>query len=105
MDNIIKCPVCGQEYLPPEIFLPDNFFGSPGEVIRNESGQIDFITGSDMNLAEEYICDNCDTKFKVETHISFEVKVEGNSSYEEEYVSTFTRPKRIKLKEEDLFND
>lgn len=97
----IKCPVCGQQYHPTEIYLPNEFFGKPKEIVKDDSGQISYVLGKDMNLEEEYICDNCNTKFKVTADISFETSV--TRSAEEEYVSTFERPKKLKLMEEELF--
>ena len=98
----IKCPVCGQQYHPAEIYLPNEFFGKPKEVVKNSSGQIEFVLGKDMNPVEEYICDNCNTKFRVTADISFETEI-VNKNIEEEYVSTFERPKKLKLTEEELF--
>lgn len=103
MSNIIKCSVCGQEYLPSEIFMPKSFFGNPGEIIKNTSGQIEFFTGTDMNLEEEYICDNCNTPLKIKANIDFEVESGAPIEITEEYVSTFNKPDKMILSEEELF--
>ena len=51
----IQCPYCNTEYLPVEIFNPKSFFGKPECIIR-ESGKIEDIVGSSMDLKESYIC-------------------------------------------------
>ena len=33
--NSIKCPHCGREYLPGEIFMPKSFLGQPKNVIKH----------------------------------------------------------------------
>ena len=46
--KVIKCPHCGREYLPVEIFYPTSFFGKPTNVYRDEQGKIENISGDDM---------------------------------------------------------
>ena len=41
--KVIKCPHCGREYLPVEIFYPASFFGKPTTVYRDEQGKIENI--------------------------------------------------------------
>ena len=100
---VIKCPCCGAEYLPSEIYIPEVFFGKPTEVVRDSAGKIDFHFGTDMDLDEEFICEYCSTHFKIKAKLSFET----SSSQEpaEEHVTHFNRFKKIKLEEEQLFND
>ena len=53
MDNknlVIKCPKCGYEYLPAEIFFPDVLLGEPSNIIRDEEGKVEFFEGNSMNL-------------------------------------------------------
>jgi len=100
---IITCPVCGQEYLPSEIFIPNDFFGKQREIHKDESGKIVFYLGEDMNLEEEYICDSCGAKLKVSTNLSFTVDSD-DKTLEEEYISTFEKPKKLKLPEVNLFD-
>lgn len=105
MQNVprIVCPTCGQEYLMAEIFLPSEFIGKPKEIVRTADGKITAFLGEPSNLEEEYICDNCNTKMNIKANISFEVSTK--EELEEEYVTTFTKPKKLKLEEETLFND
>lgn len=104
MEDTIKivCPICGAEYLPSEIYIPAEFFGRPTEVIRDPADKIEFFLGHGMNLEEEYICDGCGAKMRIKANLSFTVDTEPVE--EDEYVTTFERPKKIKLDEVDLFD-
>lgn len=71
IDYIIRCPHCGREYLPSEIFYPKHFFGYPMDIERTADGKIDFFSGKSIDPIEEYTCDNCLNKFKVSAKITF----------------------------------
>lgn len=98
----IKCPKCGQEYLPAEIFYPNTFLGEPKDVVRTPDGKIDFFEGTTMNLEETYCCDNCEAPLKIKANVSFECVVEKEKDFTEDYSSVIYSD-RIKLKEQDLF--
>lgn len=70
---LIKCPYCGRQYLPGQLFVPNEFLGQPTDVIRNSNGEIVGFQGSTMDTTEEYICDTCDNKFRIEASINFKV--------------------------------
>ena len=97
---MIKCPKCGKEYLPCEVFLPDYFLGKANEIIRDEEEKIISYEGIQQDLNEDFICDRCGTSFKVEATISYNVSKNESSSFDEEY-STTIYTDRIRLKEED----
>jgi predicted nucleic-acid-binding Zn-ribbon protein len=78
----IKCPHCGCEYLPAEIYYPDSFLGKPTDIIRNKNGKIDFYSGSSCDLSEEFTCLNCGTTFSIQGNIVFTVKELGNNDEE-----------------------
>ena len=101
---VIKCPVCGQQYMPSEIYIPANFFGNQGEIIKNSEGEIDLYIGDDMDLKETYVCDGCNSKLSIEASLDFKVTVD-QPDLSEEYVSSFVKPKKLKLAEPDIFND
>lgn len=67
----IRCPHCNYEYLPAEIYFPDDFLGKPSEIIRDESGNVLGFQGADMNTAETYCCDHCGHSFDVDASITF----------------------------------
>ena len=70
-DIIIKCPKCGREYLPAEIYLPDSFLGKPKNIFKDDNGRIDDYMGKNMDLKEEFICDGCGVKFDIAAKVSF----------------------------------
>lgn len=72
--TIIKCPKCGREYLPGEIYLPKDFLGCPSDVIKDEDGKILFQVNGEMNLTETYTCDNCNTPFLINASVSFKTE-------------------------------
>ena len=67
---IIKCPNCGAEYLPNEIYLPNEFF-TDVEALKDENYKILNTSADSLNTSEEYCCDNCGTAFKVTASVSF----------------------------------
>ena len=81
----IKCPICGYEYLPEEIFYSDKFLGSASNIIRDEQGKIIDFKNDSMNLHEEFICDKCGSKFNVDGKIVFDV-TEKEKIEDEEFV-------------------
>lgn len=93
----IKCPSCGREYLPVEIFIPKSFFGKlrNGAVDRDITGKILDYDGTGMDTDEWYYCDNCNTRFRVCTNISFRTFVDNNKNVEKPYIT--------KLKKATLF--
>jgi len=102
-DNIIRCPICGQEYLPSEIFFPNDLIGKPTEIIKTNAGKIDFYLGEDPTYEETYICDGCGASLKIKANLSFQADVVSNK-FNEEYVTKFEKPKKILLEESSLFD-
>lgn len=69
--NYIKCPYCGREYLPSEIYIPEYFFGKQFNIVRNDEQQIVGFNGKDMDLKETFTCENCENIFEIESQITF----------------------------------
>ena len=84
-DNIIRCPHCGAEYLPAEIFYPKHFLGMPRDIEKSTTGQITFYDGKNMNLYEEYMCDKCNTTFITRASVSFATRKVEEKSFNENY--------------------
>lgn len=101
--QVITCPVCGQQYLPSEIFFPNDLLGKPTEIIKDTSGKIDFFLGENPDFTETYICDNCGTELSVTANISYKVDTIAEK-FDEEYVSSFNKPKKLTLEESSLFD-
>ncbi len=100
----IVCPVCGTEYLPSEVYMPDSFFGKQKEIIRKPDGTINFYLGDDPDMGEDFICDNCLTKLHIEANVSFNVTAESKEEFSEEYITPINKPDKLKLEESGLFD-
>lgn len=85
MSNYIKCPRCGYEYHPSEIFIPNCFFGKPTYILRNIEGKITNVTGKESDYTELYKCDNCNTSFNITTNIDFITKIDAPSDFDYDY--------------------
>lgn len=75
--TIIKCPHCGCEYLPCEIFLPKDFLGTSRNVVKDDEGKILSFDKASMDTHEEYICDKCGKLFKVDAKVEFTTSKEA----------------------------
>ena len=70
--RIIKCPMCGYEYLPGEIFIPNEFLGQPKDIVRDYTGKIIGFDGIKMNDTEHYMCDDCGCEFTIVATTNFQ---------------------------------
>ncbi len=100
---VIKCPVCGEEYMLGDIFYPDKFFGRQIDLVRKPSGEVDYFLGEDPDLSEEFTCENCLTKLNIKANINFNITTIKEENFDEEYTTQIVVPKKIKLEEETLF--
>lgn len=73
MNHIITCPCCGAQYLPAEIFIPEEVFKTDNKQVQKSP--IDGVFPENfkyqLDLAESYICDFCDTSFRVYMDVDF----------------------------------
>lgn len=91
--DVIKCPCCGTEYLPAEIFLPNAFLGKPSNIDKEHiTGKITNFYGKTMDTKEHYVCDRCNTPFKISAKIQFFTREDENYNFEEEYTSSLHKP-------------
>lgn len=81
----IRCPHCGREYLPGEIYLPKNFVGQPTDIIRGFNGDILTYSGDDMDTKETYICDECNTKFTIDAVVTFKVEKVDEVNFDDDF--------------------
>jgi len=70
-NDIIKCPHCGHEYFPGEIYLPKALVGQPKNVVKDSNGMIISYEGTSPDLKEKYNCDNCKKDFSIEATLTF----------------------------------
>lgn len=87
----IKCPHCGREYAPAELFVPGELIGAPTEIIRDAIGKIVYQEyGEDDAPTQEtrYRCDGCGKPFVVEPIVTYKVKKEDEAlDFDEQSVS------------------
>lgn len=93
----IDCPVCGCEYLPAEIYIPQNFIGKPYNIEKTLNGKVDVFDGMSIDPTEEYICDNCGTKFKVTAKVSFQTQEVNKKKQFNSVYSTPLQTQKIEL--------
>ena len=86
---VITCPKCGAEYLPCEIFVPNQFFGKPLYIEKDNNGKILDVIGSDIDYTETYECDRCNTHFNINTKLSFNVTISDNVDFNSDYERNF----------------
>lgn len=94
--NYIKCPHCGAEYLPVEIFIPDEFFGKPEEVVRrSDNHRIETFFGKLPDNKERFTCEYCNTPFEIIGNLDFQVKE----------IPRISKETRIPVRKYSLFMD
>ena len=89
---VIRCPHCGAEYLPGELYMPGSIIGQPDEVIRDSFGKIiyeDYTTETrEPDLVEHFTCEYCEKPFIVEATITYKAKEEApERDFSTNYVS------------------
>lgn len=88
---IIKCPHCGAEYLPSEIYVPNAMFGRPEDIVRDSLGRLlyeDYQAGKEPDMFEHFTCDYCDKPFVIEATITYKTKEEEpEKDFGTQYVS------------------
>lgn len=87
----LKCPHCGAEYLPGEIYMPGSLIGQPEEVIRDSFGKIiyeDYDPVKEPDMMESFICDYCNKPFVVEATVTYKTREEApEKDFSTKYVS------------------
>ena len=89
---LIKCPNCGCEYLPGEIYMPGSLIGQPGGIVRDSLGKIlyeDYLEKKDEpDNIEHFICEHCEKPFIIEATVSYKTYQEApEKDFTEKYVS------------------
>ena len=72
--KFIKCPHCGYEYHPGELFLPGELIGQPNQILRDQEGKIvyvDYPEYKELTTKTDYICDKCNKPFIVEATVTY----------------------------------
>ena len=89
---VIRCPHCGAEYLPGEIYIPGSLIGQPDEVIKDSFGKIiyeDYYTDTrEPDMIEHFICDYCEKPFVIEATVTYKsMAEEPEKDFSSPYVS------------------
>ena len=89
---IIKCPHCGAEYLPGEIYTPGSLIGQPDDIVKDSMGRIlyeDYSSADrEPDQTEHFICDYCDKPFIIEATTTYKTKEEApEDDFSTKYVS------------------
>ena len=89
---VIRCPQCGAEYLPGEIYMPGSLIGQPDEVVRDSFGKIiyeDYYTKTrEPDNIEHFTCEYCNKPFVIEATVTYKAKEEApERDFSTKYVS------------------
>lgn len=89
---VIRCPHCGAEYLPGEIFMPNAIIGQPDEVVKDSLGKIlyeDYYTEDrEPSLEESFTCEYCEKPFVIEAVVTYKTSKESpEKDFSSPYVS------------------
>ena len=89
---VIRCPHCGAEYLPGEIYMPGALIGKPDDIVKDSLGRIlyeDYSTpDKEPDMVEHFICDYCDKPFIAEATITYRTREEEpENDFKQQYVS------------------
>lgn len=88
----IYCPVCGCQYLPSEIYLPDYFLGKAKNIDKDHiTGKILYHEGKYQDLQETYICDVCNNQFKITAKLQFATKLDNKTNFDKPHVTTINQ--------------
>ena len=83
--EFIKCPYCGREYTPSEIYIPRYFFGMPYNIMRNDAEEIIGFNGTEMDLKESFTCDKCNNLFTVECDLNFKTNKTNIGNFDDDF--------------------
>lgn len=89
---LIKCPHCGSEYLPGEVYMPGSLIGQPDDIVRDSLGKLIYedydSPDREPNMIEHFTCEYCNKPFIVEATISYKTREEApENDFTTKYVS------------------
>ena len=88
---VIKCPHCGANYLPGEIYMPGALIGQPDDLVKDSLGRIlyeDYLDGEEPNMVEHFICEFCNKPFVIEATVTYKtMSEEPEKDFTTQYVS------------------
>ena len=88
---VIRCPHCGAEYLPGELYMPGSLIGQPEEVVKDSFGRIlyeDYAETKEPDMIEHFVCEYCEKPFVIEATVTYRAKEEApERDFKTQYVS------------------
>ena len=88
---LIKCPHCGAEYLPGEVYMPGSLEGKPTDVVKDSLGKIlyeDYIEKHEPDMFEQFTCEYCEKPFVIEATVTYKTMEEApEKDFSSQYVS------------------
>ena len=97
--HLVKCPYCGAEYLPAEIYIPEDFLPECEDVVKDENSKLVAYHDNGMNLHEEYTCDKCGHRFTIDAVVDFKTAKAELHDFNYDYTTPVYTEDRINLKE------
>lgn len=90
--SVIRCPHCGAEYLPGEIYFPGSLIGQPDDIVKDSLGKIIYEDYSsedrEPNMIEQFTCEYCEKPFVIEAIVTYKAKEEApENDFTTKYVS------------------
>jgi hypothetical protein len=88
---VIKCPHCGAQYLPGEIYMPGALIGQPDDLVKDSLGKIlyeDYQEGREPDMIEHFVCEYCEKPFIIEATVTYKTMTElPENDFSTQYVS------------------
>ena len=88
---LIKCPNCGAQYLPGEIYVPGELIGQPDDIVKDSLGKIlyeDYRPGQMPEMTEHFTCEFCNKPFVIEATVTYKTMAEApEADFSTQYVS------------------
>jgi hypothetical protein len=90
--SVIKCPHCGAEYLPGEIYMPGALIGQPDDIVKDAVGKViyeDYSTEArEPSMIEHFTCEYCEKPFVIEATVTYKsMAEEPEKDFSTQYVS------------------
>lgn len=81
--SIIKCPYCGFEYSPSEVFMPGEIVGTPKSLVKDPLGKIiytEWVEGEEAEQVEHFACEGCGKSFTVKPVVTYTATQEAEET-------------------------
>lgn len=97
--NKIKCPYCGAEYLPQELYIPSDFLPKFDDIVKDNSGKIIAVYEKPIHGHEEYTCDYCSHRFSIDANVEFNTSEVKEHDFNFDHETLLYKEDRVELSE------